>query len=497
MITYFENQNELMSELFRTCSAQLLKSSEERRKPFRVRKMNYEQARLTMKEAQKYGSVLGLDSMKEMMELLGNPQDALSFVHIAGTNGKGSVGAFLKSILGKAGCRTGRYSSPPVFDELESWEVDQDRITEEEYAACAEPVFRAAAHMAELGHAHPTVFEMETALAFVWFAQKKCDLVLLETGMGGDLDATNVVKTTALALLTPISLEHTQYLGSSVREIAAKKAGIIKPGCICISGIQQPEAMTVIEQACRALKVPLIVADPQEADLLSSGLHGLSFRYRNSIWRTALAGSFQLQNALTALRAAEQLCHAGISVTEDQMREGLEAADWKGRFTLLREEPLVIIDGAHNPGAADALAENIRTFLGKDRIRGKLVYIVGMFRDKDILGVLQRTAPYADCILTVQTPDSPRALPAEELAEAAARFCPDVTACKDLRSAWHSAIEQAGEDGAVLVFGSLSFLGKIVDCMNEGVENGDRRQTDRHGGDLSAGCGSAGMPGSD
>ena len=425
--------------------------------------MNYEQARLKMKEAQKYGSVLGLDNMKEMMELLGNPQDALSFVHIAGTNGKGSVGAFLKSILDSAGYRAGRFTSPPVFDVLESWEAGNRRISPEEYADCASLVFKAAERMERAGHAHPTVFEMETALAFVWFAQRKCDLVLLETGMGGDLDATNIVKTTILAVLTPISLDHTAYLGSTLHEIAQKKAGIIKPGCMCVSGVQEQEAAEVIRKKCRTLNVPLTETLAEEAELTASGLHGLSFRYRGREWRTTLAGSFQLQNALEALKAAELLDRAGFSVSAGQMKEGLEAACWPGRFTVLDGHPLLVMDGAHNPAAADALAENIGEFFGEGRLKGKLVYIIGMFKDKDFHGVLQRTAPYADSIFTVQTPDSSRALPAGQLAEAAEKYCPQVRACPDLETAFGNAAEAAGREGAVIAFGSLSFLGRLAE----------------------------------
>lgn len=425
--------------------------------------MNYRESRAYIEDAAQYGSVLGLDNMREMMQRLGNPQDSVSFVHVAGTNGKGSVIAYLYSALTGAGYRVGRYISPTLYSYRERLEVSGERISREKFAACITKIAQVIREMTEEGLPHPTPFEIETAAAFVFFKEEKCDLVLMEVGMGGDMDATNIIKNTKLAVLVSISMDHEAFLGNTLREIAEKKAGIIKPGCHVVTTLQKPEAEAVIVEKCRETGVSCIVADGSEAELLSEDIHGQSFLWKGETCRIQLAGVCQKENAVTALAALEVLDEAGYKTTMKQRLDGLAAARWSGRFSVICESPLMVVDGAHNPGAADMLAASIEHyFKGK-----KLYFIMGMFRDKDYRYVLSKTAHFAEKIFTIAAPGNPRALPAEELAEAAREFHPDVQAAADIEQAVDMAFDAAGAEDVILAFGSLAFIGELTRIVKQ------------------------------
>lgn len=419
--------------------------------------MNYAECRKYIEEAQSLGRVLGLSGMKELLRRLGNPQDDLEYVHAAGTNGKGSALAYISSALRNAGYRTGRYTSPAIFEYREIIEVDGEIISQEEFADAFTPVAEAADAMAREGLAHPTPFEMETAAAFLHFQRKGCQIVALETGMGGETDATNLVKNTKVAVLTSISMDHMDALGDSLEEIARCKAGIIKPGCRVVSTLQEPAAAREIERACEKKGVPCTWADYKSAQIIRQDLDGQRFSFEGNTYDTRLSGLCQIENAAVAVKALEALAEAGFPMSRAQIQEGIAKAAWPGRFTLLRENPAVILDGAHNPQAARQLAASLKKcFAGK-----KMVYIMGMFRDKDYRQVASIMAPLAQEILTVETPGNPRALPADELAREVREFHPQVTAVSSLKEAAALAMEKAGADGVAVVFGSLSFLGEI------------------------------------
>lgn len=419
--------------------------------------MNYAECRKYIEDAQSLGRVLGLSGMQKLMKRLGNPQEELAFVHAAGTNGKGSVLAYVASALRNAGYRTGRYTSPAIFEYREIIEVDGEIISQEEFAAAFTPVAEAADAMAREGFPHPTPFEMETAAAFLHFRRKGCQIVALETGMGGETDATNLVTNTKVAILTSISLDHMDALGNSLEEIARCKAGIVKPGCRAVSTMQEPDAAREIARACAEKGVPCTWVDYRNVRVISQDLHGQRFSFEGNTYDTRLSGLCQAENAAVAVKALEALGEMGFPMSREQMQEGIVRASWPGRFTLLRENPAVILDGAHNPQAARQLAASLeKCFAGK-----KLVYVMGMFRDKDYRQVASIMAPLAYEILTVETPKNPRALPADELARAVREFHPRVTAASSLGEAAALALERAGADGVVAVFGSLSFLGEI------------------------------------
>ena len=416
-----------------------------------------------MDEVSKYGSVLGLESMRELLRRLGDPQNELKFIHISGTNGKGSVLAYLSTILSGAGYRTGRYISPTLFSYRERIQVDGEYIEKESLARHVTAIAAAAEDMQKAGLPSPTVFEIETALAFLYFKEKRCDIVTLEVGCGGLLDATNVITTTLMEVIASISMDHTDLLGDTLAKIAAQKAGIIKPDTMVVSAQQKSEAAQVIEDTCKEQHCTLQMVDESKISNVHYGAEGQTFSYKT--WENvaiSLAGSYQIKNAALALEGVEALRKLGYALSDQQVREGLLHTAWRGRFTTLRRDPTVIIDGAHNPAAALELKESLeRYFPGKT-----LYFVMGMFKDKDYAQVIDLTAPLARHIITVETPGNPRALPARELAEAVARVNPSVEWADSVAHGVERALAMAGKEDAVIVFGSLSFLGEAADAVN-------------------------------
>lgn len=425
--------------------------------------MNYKEARVYLDEVSKYGSVLGLESMRELLHRLGDPQNELKFIHISGTNGKGSVLAYLSTILSGAGYRTGRYISPTLFSYRERIQVDGEYIEKESLARHVTDIAAAAKDMQKAGLPSPTVFEIETALAFLYFKEKRCDIVTLEVGCGGLLDATNVITTTLMEVIASISMDHTDLLGDTLAKIAAQKAGIIKPDTMVVSAQQKSEAAQVIEDTCKEQHCTLQMVDESKISNVHYGAEGQTFSYKT--WENvaiSLAGSYQIKNAALALEGVEALRKLGYALSDQQVREGLLHTAWRGRFTTLRRDPTVIIDGAHNPAAALELKESLeRYFPGKT-----LYFVMGMFKDKDYAQVIDLTAPLARHIITVETPGNPRAMPARELAEAVGKVNPSVEWADSVAHGVEKALAMAGKEDAVIVFGSLSFLGEAADAVN-------------------------------
>ena len=426
--------------------------------------MNYKEARVYLDEVSKYGSVLGLESMRELLRRLGDPQNELKFIHISGTNGKGSVLAYLSTILSGAGYRTGRYISPTLFSYRERIQVDGEYIERESLACHVTAIAAAAEDMQKAGLPSPTVFEIETALAFLYFKEKRCDIVTLEVGCGGLLDATNVITTTVMEVIASISMDHTDLLGDTLAKIAAQKAGIIKPDTLVVSARQQEDAMQVIEDTCKEQHCTLQMVDESKISNVHYGAEGQTFSYKT--WENvaiSLAGSYQIKNAALALEGVEALRKLGYALSDQQVREGLLHTAWRGRFTTLRRDPTVIIDGAHNPAAALELKESLeRYFPGKT-----LYFVMGMFKDKDYAQVIDLTAPLARHIITVETPGNPRAMPARELAEAVGKVNPSVEWADSVAHGVEKALAMAGKEDAVIVFGSLSFLGEAAAAVKE------------------------------
>lgn len=435
-----------------------IKRRTEKRAASDRRNMNYEEARVYLDEVSKYGSVLGLDNMRELLGRLGNPQDDLKFIHISGTNGKGSALSYMSTILSGAGFRTGRYISPTLYAYRERIQVDGVMIDRESLAALVTVVKEAVDAMEAENNGKPTVFEVETALSFLYFKEQKCDIVVLETGLGGTLDATNVVKTTVMEMISSIGMDHMEFLGGTLQEIAENKAGIIKPHTWVVSAEQDPKAAEVIKRVCREKDCKLSVVDPDAFQDVHYGYEKQTFTYKN--WKgveITLAGTYQVTNAALALEAVEALRKLGYSLTEEQVRKGMKAAFWRGRFSVIHKNPVVVIDGAHNPAAAKVLKDSLETyFQGKN-----LHFIMGVFADKDYQSVIEMTAPLAKHIITIETPGNPRALSAVKLKEAVEKVNPSVEAAGSIREAVEKSMKNAQKDDVIAAFGSLSFLGEL------------------------------------
>ena len=435
-----------------------IKRRTEKRAASDRRNMNYEEARVYLDEVSKYGSVLGLDNMRELLGRLGNPQDDLKFIHISGTNGKGSALSYMSTILSGAGFRTGRYISPTLYAYRERIQVDGVMIDRESLAALVTVVKEAVDAMEAENKGNPTVFEVETALSFLYFKEQKCDIVVLETGLGGTLDATNVVKTTVMEMISSIGMDHMEFLGGTLQEIAENKAGIIKPHTWVVSAEQDPKAAEVIKRVCREKVCKLSVVDPDAFQDVHYGYEKQTFTYKN--WKDVeitLAGTYQVTNAALALEAVEALRKLGYSLTEEQVRKGMKAAFWRGRFSVIHKNPVVVIDGAHNPAAAKVLKDSLETyFQGKN-----LHFIMGVFADKDYQSVIEMTAPLAKHIITIETPGNPRALSAVKLKEAVEKVNPSVEAAGSIREAVEKSMKNTQKDDVIAAFGSLSFLGEL------------------------------------
>ncbi len=436
--------------------------------------MTYKEARVYLDDLSKYGSVLGLGPIRKLLCELGNPQDDLKFIHIAGTNGKGSVLAYTSTILQKAGYRVGRYISPTVVSYLERIQVDASPIPEDAFARLTSMVQKAIARMEAAGETSPTVFEAETAIAFLYFKEQRCDLAVLECGLGGETDATNIIEHTLLAVFTSISRDHLGILGNTLEEIARIKSGIIKPGCTVVTACQQPEVMKILTEQAQKLCCPVILANSGRAQILKEDYTGQSFSYPLSdaknihadIFRCSLAGRHQVENAVAAIETVSALNTLGYSISSDAVRQGLAFAVWPGRLTCLLQKPLFFIDGAHNEAAAIKLRESMEIYFPGKR----LIYIMGVFKDKEYEKIAGIMGSLARSIHTVDLPDTGRTLPAGELAKVMRRHCaPDaaVQPEESIGTAVHSALREAHAEDVVLAFGSLSYLGKVMEILSE------------------------------
>ena len=388
----------------------------------------------------------GLDRMKALLAALGDPQKRGRFVHIAGTNGKGSVAAFTANILQKAVFKTGLTISPYVLDFRERFQIDGQMIPPDALERLAAKVRAAAETLTEL----PVQFEAVTALALAWFDEEQCDIAVLETGLGGRFDATNAVENTLVAAITRIDLDHTELLGGTVEEIAAEKAGIIKPGCIAVTyPVQEKGALQAIAAACIREKADLVAPEAEDIHLRRGGLFENRLEYGGYEVNLALPGAHQACNAAMAIEIALALWRQGMDIPDEAILEGLETTRFPARIEVLRSEPLVLLDGSHNPAGAAALAATLKA----QKLPQKPVAVLGVLADKAVAEMLRALG---DCFGTIYavTPDCPRAMSAEALAELAARELPEVPVypCADLDEALSTAL---GLPQGAVVCGSL------------------------------------------
>ncbi|MCL2164218.1 MAG: bifunctional folylpolyglutamate synthase/dihydrofolate synthase [Oscillospiraceae bacterium] len=415
--------------------------------------MNYSEALDYIHGTKRFGIKLGLENITKLMELLGNPHKQLKFIHVAGTNGKGSTAAFLTSIFMEAGYRTGMYISPYIQTFNERIKVNGENILDNDLARLTGLVRDAAEKMTEVARAsaekmtgasynHPTEFELVTAIALLHYFEQRCDVVVLEVGMGGRYDSTNVIDAPLVAVITTIDYDHMEYLGDTLEKIAYEKGGIIKSGCDVVLYPQIDSVKKVFEDIAHGVGAQIHFVDFSFLGKGDAGLLGQSFDYKNyKDMKISLLGEFQLCNAALALEAAEVISRnpgSGLRISERQLRSGLLNAKWPGRMELALEKPTFIIDAAHNLQCSQAL----RASLEKSFPDRKRIFIFGLLRDKDHDAIIKAIIPGAHAVFTV-TPENERALTAEELAGFVRGVCDNVYPCDSIEEAVDRSIESA------------------------------------------------------
>ena len=427
-------------------------------------------------ELKKRGSVPGLDAIEGLLEELGHPEDNLKVVHIAGTNGKGSIFAYLSSILIAAGFKVGRYISPTISCYEERFQINGEYITKDELARLYNIVEEAMKREEEKTGLKPTLFEVETAISFLYFKEEKVDYALIEVGMGGRMDATNVIRHPELTVISSISYDHQAFLGDTLEEIAWQKAGIIKESCPVVLSENSDEVCKVIEQEATKKKVKCIEIKPTDYEVLSETPYGSTFLWKEQRYETKLPGRHQVSNAVTALAASEYLfrkdyeknnARKAIAEELDEMnvksaqQGGIIRTCWPGRLEVLKKEPLFYRDGAHNPDGAKKLA----AFLQKYFTNKKIIYIMGVLKDKEYKKMLRYLMPMAKEVYVFK-PKNERGLSAQILADTIKEVADvSVTIESDVNAAVFRALDTAKPDDVLVACGSLSFMEEMEDIL--------------------------------
>lgn len=400
------------------------------------------------------GSKPGLSRTEHLLSLLGNPHKKLKFVHVAGTNGKGSTSACIASILREAGYKTGLYTSPYINVFNERMQIDGEMISDGELCELCEYIKPFSDSMTD---DPPTEFELITALSMEYFYRNGCDIVVLEVGMGGELDSTNVIDSPETAVITAIDLDHTSFLGNTVEEVASAKAGIIKEGTSVALYDCEKSVYDVFDSKCKEVGASLVTAGFDKIENVKTSLRFIEFdfgKYKNL--KLGLVGSYQPKNASVAITAIELLREKGYNISDENIYNGLKNVSWAGRFEILGENPVFVLDGAHNPHGMRATVESLCEHF-RDR---KITFVVGAMADKDVKGMMSMLLPLADSFIAVK-PDNPRAMKAEELAKLLSELGAKAQSCDTVAQGVKSALDRAGNDGIVACLGSLYFSGEI------------------------------------
>lgn len=416
--------------------------------------MTYEEALSYIHSTLRFGSRSGLSRIAHLLEQIGNPQNRLRFVHVAGTNGKGSTSSAIAAALREAGYRTGLYISPYIEDFCERIQINNQYIAHEDLADELEallPVLEASKSE------HPTEFELITALAFAYFARQNCDIVVLEVGLGGRFDATNVIPAPLVSVITSISLDHTAILGDTVKKIAFEKCGIIKQGGETVTSPGQTQGvLDVITGICKERGNALHIPRLEQAQILEENIYGTKLSYAGHLFTIPLCGRHQIANFLTAFETIRVLNTRGLHIPLQKAIDGMAQVTFPARMERLHNQPLVLLDGAHNPAGTAALADTIRRYLAGKRI----TVIMGMLADKDYSHGIANIAPLASRFIAVR-PDSPRALDAQETARVAASCGADAVCFGSLEDAFTDAWAHTGLEDVLLICGSLYLAGPM------------------------------------
>ena len=417
--------------------------------------MDFEESVKYITEYPRFKKNPSLDGIKALLSALGNPENRIKTINVAGTNGKGSTVAMLASVLSTAGYKTGRYVSPFVLEFRERMMINGKMIGRKRLAKIMSTVREHADALREQGTVL-NAFEVTTAAALLWFAEEECDVVVLEAGIGGRLDATNAVPEPILQIITAVGLDHTAQLGSTVAEITAEKCGIMRPGCTLLTcPNQNAEAKAVMINKCAELEATFVMGSAGKGKIVAQSAEGTDLLVGKTELAIPFGGEHQINNALTVVSAVDILREKGFAISDDQLIEGIAAAKFPARFEVCSKDPLVILDGAHNPHAAAALASGIKKFLPEKR-----TLLCGMMADKDCAGVMSTLAPLFERVIAVPV-QSPRAISPAELAALAAPYCKSVFTAENAAQALDAALAALNPGEALVVAGSLYLASEL------------------------------------
>ncbi len=420
--------------------------------------MNYIEAMNYINTAKNSGHEPGLLRIKKLLEKLGDPQKGLKFVHIAGTNGKGSCAAMAASVMKTAGYKTGLFTSPYLHSFNERMRINGKIIENDALTELVQRVKAAADTMESC----PGSFELTTAAALLWFAEEKCDIVVLEVGLGGRFDATNIIDKPEAAVIMNIGLDHCAILGDTVEKIAAEKAGIIKEGCPCVLYQQTPSVTEVIENVCKEKHSQLHICDFSKIELEFDSLYGQSFAYKGNAYALPLLGENQRKNSAVVIELAEVLREKGWNIPQEDLEHGIYAVIWPARFELVKDEPLFVVDGGHNPQCARTVVDNLGKYFGNYHH----IMLVGLMADKDYESVMKILNLTADKFVCVSF-DSERALEAEKLAEIAEKFGKPVKVFNNVKDGVGAALDWAdSKEDMICAVGSLYLAGEVRECFD-------------------------------
>lgn len=417
--------------------------------------MRYEEALEYIHGVSNFFCRPGLERIGELCRMLGNPERELKFIHVTGTNGKGSVCSMLSSVLQAAGYRVGLYTSPYVRAFNERIRLNGESISDERLASLTELVKKSADRMAD----SPTEFELITAIALRFFKDEECDIVVLEVGMGGRFDATNIIPSPLLSVITGVSIDHTAFLGNTIEEIAGEKAGIIKKNSPTLYAGADNSAERIIKQESDKMQSKLYKTDYSSLSIKQTSLEETVFDYRErKDLRIGLLGEYQPKNAATVLDAVDILKGQGLNICEEAVRDGLARAEWAARFEIISRDPLVIFDGAHNPQGVCAAVKSIKRYFGSKRV----IVLSGVLRDKDYSAIAESISTVAGKVYTI-TPDNPRALPSEEYSSVYSQLGVESVSSSSIREALSLALSEARKTNTPLFcLGSLYTYGEII-----------------------------------
>ncbi len=425
--------------------------------------MDYIEVTDFINQAKKFGSRLDLTRITKLCTLLGNPQEKCKFVHVAGTNGKGSVSVCLSHILTEAGLKTGLYTSPFIYEFNERIQIDGVPISDNDLRRMMEKVKAATEKMLSLGDEHPTEFELITALSYLYFAEKNCDIVVLEVGLGGRLDATNVIKKPLVSVITSVSFDHTEYLGETLAEIAWNKCGIIKENYPVVSyPYQAEEVYGEIEKTAREKNCALYIPEKETLEIQKTDLSGNLFSYQGEMYETALVGEFQVRNALVSIETAKVLAREGYEIETCHIKEGLKKAKWPARFEVLRKSPTVICDGSHNEDGMRAFVETAKAALKGE----KVICVFGMLKDKNYEACLKDLSEISDTVICTEV-DNIRKEMVSALGKTARKYFKTVYEEADNEKAVAFAKKLAKKEDAIVCLGSLYMMKNMKDAVEK------------------------------